>query len=196
MTWNYREIGSSKKDRRPNGCEFEHRVIASQLLNRPLTKKEIVHHIDNNGRNNSPDNLMVFASNADHSRFHKGGVAVKTENGTYISIYTKMYNSTDKLRGVYHHTDLHDCEVCKTPTHNKRYCSHACAEFARRIVVNRPTKEHLEQLLESMPMTEISNIYNVSDKTIRKWCRYYEISLGNRLGYWAKLRSKNKSSTQ
>lgn len=49
----------------------EHRVVAEQILGRPLKKGEVVHHIDENKRNNNPDNLRVFASQAEHAAHHK-----------------------------------------------------------------------------------------------------------------------------
>ena len=51
-----------------------HRVIAEQMLGRPLEKGEIVHHIDGNKRNNDPSNLMVMTQ-SEHCRLHfkKGG---------------------------------------------------------------------------------------------------------------------------
>lgn len=48
----------------------EHRIVAEQLLGRPLKKGEVVHHIDGDKRNNSPDNLMVFSSQAEHAAYH------------------------------------------------------------------------------------------------------------------------------
>lgn len=48
-----------------------HRIVAELKLGRPLNPGEVVHHIDNNKRNNSPDNLMVFASQAEHAKWHK-----------------------------------------------------------------------------------------------------------------------------
>lgn len=47
----------------------EHRVVAEQKLGRPLTKDEIVHHIDGNKRNNDPINLMIV-TRAEHARIH------------------------------------------------------------------------------------------------------------------------------
>lgn len=49
----------------------EHRVVAEQKLGRPLRKGEVVHHIDGDKRNNKPENLMVFASQAEHAKWHK-----------------------------------------------------------------------------------------------------------------------------
>lgn len=54
-----------------------HRVIAEQMIGRPLKDGEVVHHKDGDKRNNDPANLEIFASQADHVRWHnrqrKGG---------------------------------------------------------------------------------------------------------------------------
>ena len=51
-----------------------HRTVAEQKIGRPLKPGEVVHHIDGNTRNNSPDNLEVLPSQAEHARRHyKGG---------------------------------------------------------------------------------------------------------------------------
>lgn len=47
-----------------------HRVVAEQKLGRSLLKGEIVHHIDEDKRNNDPSNLMIFSSQAEHARWH------------------------------------------------------------------------------------------------------------------------------
>lgn len=49
----------------------EHRIVAEQMLGRPLKIGEVVHHIDRNKQNNSPSNLMIFESQAEHAKWHK-----------------------------------------------------------------------------------------------------------------------------
>lgn len=47
-----------------------HRVVAEMKIGRKLRAGEVVHHIDENIRNNSPDNLMVFENQALHVEWH------------------------------------------------------------------------------------------------------------------------------
>lgn len=50
------------------GRVFEHRLVMEVKLGRYLLPDEVVDHQDNHPRHNWPDNLRVFASNADHLR--------------------------------------------------------------------------------------------------------------------------------
>lgn len=50
--------------------QHAHRVVMERKLGRKLRPGEVVHHIDGDKRNNDPDNLMLFPSIAEHSRYH------------------------------------------------------------------------------------------------------------------------------
>lgn len=50
-----------------HGCYVAvHRLVMEEKLGRYLLPTEVVDHIDGDIQNNSPDNLRVFASNAEH----------------------------------------------------------------------------------------------------------------------------------
>lgn len=48
---------------------FLHRLVAEQMLGRPLLASEVVHHRDGDKTNNAPENLEVM-SRSDHLRLH------------------------------------------------------------------------------------------------------------------------------
>ena len=47
----------------------EHRIVAERTLGRPLLATEIVHHLDGDKKNNSPENLQIM-SQSEHVRLH------------------------------------------------------------------------------------------------------------------------------
>lgn len=54
--------------------DYEHRIVAERMLGRPLREDEIVHHINRDKGDNSPLNLQVIPSQADHARLHGKGI--------------------------------------------------------------------------------------------------------------------------
>lgn len=94
----------------PNLWEYEHRIVAAKRLGRPLTPKDIVHHIDGNGLNNSPENLQVL-SHAEHmavhgsmigwSRLHQHCCVCKTTNRKHLArgMCTACYQS-ERKKGI------------------------------------------------------------------------------------------------
>jgi hypothetical protein len=61
--------GLGKTYTKRNGMH-EHRFVMEQKLGRKLSSLEIVHHKDENIKNNHPDNLEIM-TRAEHARHHK-----------------------------------------------------------------------------------------------------------------------------
>lgn len=52
------------------GCVYEHTVIAARALGRPIPRGVVVHHVDYNGGNNTPRNLVICQDQAYHLLLH------------------------------------------------------------------------------------------------------------------------------
>lgn len=53
---------------KPSGLKYilEHRHVVEKRIGRYLDQGEVVHHIDGNPSNNAPENLRLYASQAEH----------------------------------------------------------------------------------------------------------------------------------
>ena len=154
--------------------ELEHRVIAAEMIGRPLKAGEDVHHLDENKLNNSPDNLIVI-SGPMHAKLHswleKNVVTAKPD-------YQER-----KDRGCVR------CATCSKPIdHEMIYCSTECHHHGLRRA-ERPSKEELHSMLWEKPATHIAKEFGVSDVAINKWAKAYEIEKPPR-GYWAKKKAE------
>lgn len=65
-------VGMARKD----GYVMEHRLLVAMAMGRSLLRSECVHHINHDATDNRLENLMMFASNADHKR-HEHGQAIE-----------------------------------------------------------------------------------------------------------------------
>lgn len=57
---------------RKDGYVMEHRLVVAKAIGRSLLRSECVHHVNHDATDNRLENLMLFASNADHKRYEHG----------------------------------------------------------------------------------------------------------------------------
>lgn len=139
------------------GYVYTHVLVAEQNLGRYLRKGECVHHVDGNKLNNSPDNLIVFKTKADHTAFHKGANIIKIDD-VYVALPNK--------KSI--------CPICGKP---KDYDAKMCLDcnIKRMYTVNRPSRDELKILISSRPFTVIGEMFGVTDNAIRNWCKAYNL---------------------
>lgn len=142
-----------------------HRDVMEKKLGRKLLPTEVVHHIDENKKNNNPNNLLVFKTFSDHNRYHINGILIKTKDGTYIS------------PPIYYTFKCKQCgEIFKTPKKDAIFCSNKCHRDYLRIDI-KPTREEMIHKLKRETLKNISKEYNVCYETTKSWISKYHISL-------------------
>ena len=62
-----REYRHRRKDR---FLIVEHRLMVEDVIKRKLRKNEVIHHIDSDRQNNDINNLFIFKTSSDHTRWH------------------------------------------------------------------------------------------------------------------------------
>jgi hypothetical protein len=56
---------------RKDGYRLEHHLVTEDVIGRPLESGEVVHHINGDKTDNSPSNLYLCTTSADHRHIHK-----------------------------------------------------------------------------------------------------------------------------
>ena len=144
---------------------YVHRKVVEEMLGRELKVTEVVHHIDHNRTNNTPNNLMVFKTARDHALFHKG-FDIQKDGDVWVAIDNVLRDKNGK--------QMHVCPTCKNNyiTYKAKECLDC---YLKRISNNIPQKEELEELIYTMPFVAIGKKYGVSDNAVRKWCKKYNL---------------------
>ena len=113
----------------------EHRLVMEVHLGRYLDPKEVVHHKDDHPRHNWPDNLEVFASNADHLRHELTGLPQATRRSSIPG----AYKSSQRL------------DRCPDEDETLALCpSEIRQRLAWYIESHRPTNEHRSLSLRTL----------------------------------------------
>jgi len=65
-----------RRDR--DGYVLEHILVMENMIGRLLDRQEVVHHINKDKSDNSPENLMLFPNHATHLRYERDLIGRKT----------------------------------------------------------------------------------------------------------------------
>ena len=163
--------------------EYEHVKVAKKFLEEnnevPIRETEVVHHLDGNRSNNSPENLLVLRE-SQHHKLHSW-------LNQQIIIPTPEY-SIRKEEGCIR------CKNCSEPiNYGLIFCSMHCHSVFRskEAITRRPDKETLSSLLEENSYVKVGQMFGVTDNAIRKWAKAYEIPNVNRVSKWSKQQWEN-----
>lgn len=106
-----------------------------------------------------------------HREIHAGLI----DNSNLISSFDEA--KAQEIDQLVEDTKVHKifyCKHCGAEVYQGNDCCSKCANILRR-VVNRPSREELKELIYTQPFTTIARTYGVSDNSIRKWCRSYNL---------------------
>lgn len=117
----------------------------------------------------------------------KFNVSDRTIRDINRGVYYEQQTQDYPIRNIQHHKTTKGyksnsernrktkvCPSCGTFITPKAKTCTNCLHIKQR-KCERPSKEELEQLIQSMPMIQIGKMFGVSDNAIRKWCKNYNI---------------------
>jgi hypothetical protein len=129
--------------------EYEHRLVAAQILGRSLARGDVVHHINHDRADNGPENLRIF-TRGEHQRHHAAS-RPRTDVIKQCEYCAQSYRvrpsmaRTSRYCSREHHRlsqptrAMKQCECCGAdyrPKHShvdqSRFCSRACQLIAAR----------------------------------------------------------------
>jgi len=91
-------LGNHNKKNKWKNYRKEHLIIAEEKLGRKLRKGEVVHHIDCDKLNNSPDNLDILNNEKEHRVSHKSldQIAIDLLQSGKIDYKNGLYSLKEK----------------------------------------------------------------------------------------------------
>lgn len=142
-----------------SGCVYEHILVMELIINRDLLGGEVIHHKNEVRNDNSPSNLMLFRSKADHTGYH---------NGLSIDFDSNMLH--------YYCPDLYKVYVCLLCGGRKARNAFICLNcYNKSKSKNDIDRDTLKDLIRKNTFTSIGTMYNVSDNAVKKWCKKFNL---------------------
>jgi hypothetical protein len=118
--------------------------------------------------------------------FGGNSIAVeKPKNTAYVYWWEDFLDFTDKAERKNYKIFGYELNLKNDPARKAPRINHRKVE--------RPSKEELNELIWSKPMTELSDQFGVSDRAIARWIKYYGLEKPP-IGHWIKNSVKEKES--
>ena len=164
------------------GYVYTHVLVAEKNLGRFLKPEEVVHHVDEDKYNNSPNNIIVFKTNADHTAFHGGRDAVL--DGEVWWCPDKYAGSVCPICGGIKDDKATKCIKCRMiadkEKNEKRVIEmlSQCGTYSDcKDVLEKPkiARNILKQKIRTHSFLSIGREFGVSDNTIKHWCDKYDL---------------------
>jgi len=146
------------------GFVLKHVLVVEEMLGRHLKDGETVHHIDGNKKNNELENLMVFATTADHTAYHKGA---------------RAWSDDGKVWKTSRQTSVKRCLYCNKPfiaesnkKNIRKYCSYNCARKANGKACRIEIENIKEMLFETNGnFSSVAKKLNMSSSGLSKYLK-------------------------
>lgn len=144
-------------------------------------------------------NIVLFDKREGHHQFNHYSPEILSEiidmiknTSTPFSEIANKYNLSKRMiyflnNGDFHRKPLESYPLRTFSKPNKNYCISCGKEISRRAsqcsnclhlsqrITIRPSREELKELIYTTPFTSIGKMYDVTDNTIRKWCKAYDL---------------------
>ena len=187
-----------------DGSDYQTHLLKKRLFNEDIKIKRCevcnlnlwnnieirfeLHHIDGNNTNNQLSNLQILCPNChSQTRTHRGG-NVKLKNENKLLEYKKsleefihpIKQKTNKVIA----SKIRNCLNCSieftASSNTQKFCCHKCCQYAQ--VSKRPEKELLLEAINKIGLnfSALGREFDATDNAVRKWCRYYLISIPNK----------------
>lgn len=176
------EFAPSNPRATKEGYVYTHVLVAEKNLGRFLKPEEVVHHIDEDKYNNSPNNIIVFKTNADHVAFHGGRDAV--QDGDVWWCPDKGSGTVCPLCGGVKDDKSTKCSKCRSladkEKHKRRVMqilSQGNVPLSCMGVMDQPkiARDVLKRKIRNESFLSIGKEFGVSDNTIKQWCGRYDL---------------------
>lgn len=134
-----------------------------------------LHHEDGNPYNNNLTNLKMLCPNC-HALTEgyrgRGTKAYKVSHGINQNNVKKQIKIKPRSQ-----EKKKCCVDCGAPIDKKSIRCKSCAgkERQKEKIKMRPSKDILKQLIRTTPFLQIGKNFGVTDNTIRKWCKSYQL---------------------